>query len=114
MNKPSDLQQTSAWAAQTFELRVPDSVSYEQLESLLAARLEILISEDFQQFIYLLYRIDVSEKKVTAIIQDATAAGVSPYPAIAALIIHRQLEKIATRASFKQPPPAGEDDEERW
>lgn len=106
------MQETAEWASRTFELRVPGAVSYGELQQLLADRLQAIISSDFQQFIYLLYRIDVSEKKVEAIIQEAAAVQTTPYLAIAALIIERQLQKIETRAAFRQQPP--EDEEEKW
>ncbi|SHL85421.1 hypothetical protein SAMN05444266_105229 [Chitinophaga jiangningensis] len=112
MALPVHLQETAEWASQTFELRIPGHVSYETLQQLLAERLKTLINTDFQQFVFLLYRIDVSEKKVQAIISEANAAQAEPYNDIAALIIERQLQKIATRAHFRQQPP--EDDEEKW
>ncbi|WP_160712395.1 hypothetical protein [Chitinophaga solisilvae] len=106
------LQETAAWTQQTFEVSVPVNISFEQLQDLLATRLKQLISKDFGQFIYLLYHIDVSEKKVKAILDDAAADGTDPYRPIAALIIERQLQKIATRASFKKNNLP--DDEEKW
>ncbi|MBV8254916.1 MAG: hypothetical protein JO154_20115 [Chitinophaga sp.] len=106
------LQETTQWANQTFELRIPDQVSYDELQQQLAKRLKQIISKDFQQFVFLLYRIDVSEKKVQQIIQEAAKLEIEPYPAIAGLIIERQLQKIASRASFRQQQ--ADDDEEKW
>lgn len=104
------LQETASWAADTFSLRIPDTVSYEMLRNRLADRLEQLISEDFQQFIFLLYRIDISEKRVQAILEENT--GYPAYQAIAELIMERQLQKIASRAAFRNDQLP--DDEERW
>ncbi|RAJ75446.1 hypothetical protein CLV59_10960 [Chitinophaga dinghuensis] len=113
MSLPANhLQETAQWANQTFELRISDQVSYEVLREQLAERLKQIISKDFQQFVFLLYRIDVSEKKVQQIIQDAAKLEIEPYQAIAGLIIERQLQKIASRASFRQQQP--DDDEEKW
>ncbi|HVI48870.1 MAG TPA: hypothetical protein VM802_28645 [Chitinophaga sp.] len=106
------LQETTEWAKETFELRMPVSVSYEELEEELAKKLAILISEDFRQFVFILYRIDIPEKKVKQILHESAASGADPYKPIAALIINRQLEKIKLRAAFKRDNLP--DDEERW
>ncbi|MBO9729065.1 MAG: hypothetical protein J7623_10565 [Chitinophaga sp.] len=106
------LQEAATWAQDNFEISVPVNVSYELLEEILAKRLEILISENFQQFIFLLYRTDVSEKRVKQILENAAANATDPYKSIAALIIERQLQKIASRATYKQDNLP--DDEERW
>lgn len=106
------LQEAATWTQEHFEISVPVNVSYELLEEILAKRLEILISENFQQFIFLLYRTDVSEKRVKQILENAVTNTTDPYRSIAALIIERQLQKIASRATYKQDNLP--DDEERW
>ncbi|SKA11887.1 hypothetical protein SAMN04488128_102912 [Chitinophaga eiseniae] len=107
------LQETANWTQQTFDVSVPPgNISYAQLEEILGRRLEYLISTDLQQFIFLLYRIDVSEKKVRQILAYAARQGTDPYRPIAALIIERQLQKIASREAFRQDDLP--DDEERW
>ncbi|MDQ0105044.1 hypothetical protein J2T02_000127 [Chitinophaga terrae (ex Kim and Jung 2007)] len=106
------LRETAAWVQDTLEVRVPDNVSTDQLLEILAERLESLISKDFQQFVYLLYRIDVSEKRVKQLLNEAALLGTDPYKPIASLIVERQLQKIISRASFRQEDLP--DDEERW
>lgn len=109
---PVYLGATATWLKQTFELPPPASLSWEALEDLLARKLEALISEDFHQFIFLLYRIDVPEQAVRDILADESD-NANVYTQIAALIIKRQVQKIITRESFAKPPQAS-DDEERW
>ncbi|SFW39523.1 hypothetical protein [Chitinophaga sancti] len=105
------LPETTLQIAANTALAIPDHITYEQLESLLAARLETMINEDFQQFVLLLYKIDVSENKVRQILADDTTAAV--YKKIAALLIERQQQKIISRKTFTRP--ANDDDgEERW
>ncbi|KAA2244728.1 hypothetical protein F0L74_01775 [Chitinophaga agrisoli] len=104
------LQVTARELGETMELHLPDTVSYEQLEDMLAQRLEILISEHFQQFVFLLYRIDVREDKIREILEKD--AGEGAYHKIAALLIERQLEKIRSREMYRSTPP--ENDEEKW
>ncbi|MEC5148078.1 hypothetical protein [Chitinophaga sp. 212800010-3] len=106
------LDETAARTGEHFELTVPPHISYEQLEELLAMRIQTLINEDFSHFIYLLYRTDVAEKKVKQILAAANAAGEDPYRPIARLVIERQLEKIISRATYKQNDLP--DDEEKW
>ena len=104
------LQITAHELGDTMELRLPDTVSYEQLEELLAERLEILISHHFQQFVFLLYRIDVPENQIRDILEQDAGAGA--YRKIAGLLIERQLQKIKSRETFRTAPP--ENEEDKW
>lgn len=104
------LQTTARELGETMELRLPDTVSYELLEELLAERLEILISHHFQQFVFLLYRIDVPENQIRDILDKEAGAGA--YRKIAGLLIERQLQKIKSRETFRTTPP--ENEEDKW
>lgn len=103
---PETTSQLSADAA----LQTAPDITYEQLEALLAEKLEFLISNDFQQFVLLLYKVDVSEGKIRLILESDITPGV--YRKIAALLIERQQEKIISRKTYSQPPP--DDSEEKW
>lgn len=105
------LPETSLQIAEDTSLTIPDHITYEQLESLLAARLETMINQDFQQFVLLLYKIDVSEKKVRQVLAEDTSEQV--YKKIAALLIERQQQKIISRKTFTRPVN-DDDGEERW
>ncbi len=104
------LQITARELGDTMELSLPDAISYELLETLLAERLEILISHHFQQFVFLLYRIDVPENQIRDILDKDAGAGA--YRKIAGLLIERQLQKIKSRETFRTAPPENEAD--RW
>lgn len=106
------LRETAVWAQNNLEVSVPENSSADQLLEILAEKLEALISKDFQQFVYLLYRIDVSEKRVKQLLNEAALLGTDPYKPIASLIVERQLQKIISRATFKQEDLPN--DEERW
>lgn len=84
----------------------------EELEQLLSERLEVLVERDFQQFVLLLYQVDVSEPKVKAILASEGYPDV--YRSVARLIIDRQMEKIKSREIYKQPPESLTDEEEKW
>ncbi|WP_343689822.1 hypothetical protein [Chitinophaga sp.] len=105
------LPETAVQIAANTALSIPEHITYDQLESLLAARLETLINTDFQQFVLLLYKIDVAEKKVRQVLADDTTANV--YRKIAALLIERQQQKVISRKTFTRPINDN-DDEERW
>jgi hypothetical protein len=69
-----------------------------------------LISTDFQKLLYLLYKVDVSEKKLRQLLDQETEhdSGL----VIADLIIERQAQKIESRKRYTPPPV--DDAEERW
>jgi hypothetical protein len=70
-----------------------------------------LIKYDFKRLVQLLYRLDVSEKKI----RDSLSAneGEDAAKLIATLFLERQIEKIKTRQSFKTFNPE-EDEDLRW
>ncbi|TWW01726.1 hypothetical protein [Chitinophaga pinensis] len=103
---PETAQQISADAG----LPMIAGLTYDQLEEALAEKLEQLISSDFQQFVLLLYKVDVSEFSIRQVLEADLTPGV--YRKIAALLIERQQEKILSRKKYSQPPP--DDGEEKW
>lgn len=104
------LPETITQLSEDTSLQLPPGISYELLEELLAQQLETLISNNFQQFVLLLYKIDVAETKI----RDILAADLSPdvYRKIASLLIERQQEKIISRKTHSKP--ANDDGEEKW
>jgi hypothetical protein len=72
--------------------------------------IEYLIAHDFERLIYALYRIDVNEKKIKALLESNT--NVNTAVLLADAIIERQEEKKIAREKYKQAPPDG--DEGRW
>jgi hypothetical protein len=70
----------------------------------------LLLLHDFTKLVTLLYRVDVSEKKLKALLAqhpDADAAVI-----ITDSLIARQKEKLRTRQAFK--PGDADSNEERW
>lgn len=86
-------------------------------EDLYGSRLKLesavneLINSDFNQLLQLLYRLDVSEKKIRTLLESNQ--GTDSAPLITDLIIERQVEKIKSRRQFKQRDDTISD-EERW
>ena len=87
---------------------VPDDAEWFQS---LTARVDYLIQTDFNKLVSILYRLDVSETKLSQMLKDFP--GTDAAEIIARMIIERQREKIKSRATFKQ---TGDDisDADKW
>ena len=66
----------------------------------LAARVNELIEKDFHQLISLLYRMDVSEPKLRALLKDNPGSDAGLL--IAKLMVERQVQKIRSRQQYRQ------------
>jgi hypothetical protein len=120
----------------SYELQLTEQLSAAELEDLLAEKVNRLIREDFGALVQLLYRVDVSEGKLRAMLDagggaragaDAEAGvdgmgsrdadgneaigGEDAGRIIARLIMERQWQKIETRKRYSAPPPKAGPDE---
>jgi uncharacterized Fe-S cluster-containing radical SAM superfamily enzyme len=84
-----------------------ESYSWEQL----VAFVNELITQDFNQLLTLLYRLDINEKKLKQTLADHPDQNAGEL--IAKLIIDRQEEKKKSREAFKQKDWEGSE-EEKW
>lgn len=94
-----------------FSLELNRNISEDELASLLAIHINEMILHDLPKLIQLLYRVDISEKKM-----KHTLAENKNYEAgmiIARMVIERQKEKAKSRATFKQDF-SGNSEVERW
>lgn len=76
----------------------------------LSAYINHLIINHFDELISLLYRLDISEKKLKELLQKNATENSAPL--IATLIIERQKQKIKSREMFKNSYDISE--EEKW
>lgn len=67
-----------------------------------------LLNTNFEKVISLLYRVDVDEKKIKALLENTTNSSL----VIAQAIIERQLQKIKSRQEHRRDNNIG--DEEKW
>ena len=75
-----------------------EEVRFRELRAVLIRRIEELIEKDTEKLMWILYRIDVDEKKVR---ESLTANSSLIYPEVLAdLIIERQIQKAKTRKQF--------------
>jgi hypothetical protein len=96
---------------ETFRITLPDNVPLEELTRKLAAHINQLINHDFEKLVALLYRVDVSEKKLRDLLHHHD--GENAASLIASLIIERQLQKIKTRQQYRSRDD-DIDENERW
>ena len=102
------LQEAALALGHDWNLKLPETYSEEAMLQLLADRIVLVLERGPETFFQLMYRLDISEKKLTAILQDDHVAD-----KIARLVYDRQLQKIKARAAFRNDPK--EDDPElRW
>lgn len=93
--------------AEDFGLSSNDLVSKEKILAALTWRVEQLIAGNPDQLFSMLYRLDISERKI----KEAMATEHEVTKKIAVLIYERQLEKIVSRNYFKSERP---DDDLAW
>lgn len=84
-----------------FELdeQEPEKVSMENVREKLIEKIEHLLVHDYEKLLWILYRVDVPEKKAIAAMADASEG--KPSHALADLIIERQIQKAKTRIQFR-------------
>lgn len=93
-----------------FQLKVFDTEnSYEAFKNILVQKIRELINTNFADLVNILYRLDISEKKLKEQLQNDNpdSAGL-----IADMIIQRQVQKIETRTLFKNHQDIPEN--EKW
>ncbi len=86
------LTETALALRRDWDLALPGTLSEEAILQLLAERIVTILERGAETFYQLMYRLDISEKKLNAIL------GEDNVPAkIARLVYDRQLEKIKSR-----------------
>lgn len=111
MNEPIPIEQVAAELQSKIDLPMQRYHDEKILLQQLAEKINHYIVHDFGYLVGLLYRLDISEKKLKALLAEnsGTDAGLL----IASMIVKRQAEKIASRKQFRQTPPS-DDTEEKW
>ena len=87
------------------------SPTLDGLQIALATYINNLILNDFDKLVYLLYRIDINEKLIKQLLQEAET--IPAGETIAKTIIERQLQKIISR-KVNTPPADVNCEEEKW
>jgi hypothetical protein len=96
---------------QSLGLNLDDENNLDDIRQKLSAHINHLINHDFEKLVFHLYRIDVDEARMRALLvhkEGENAAGL-----IADLIIERHLQKIRSRQQFGQRDKTI-DENEKW
>jgi len=91
-----------------WDLQLPEALSEEAILRLLADRVVQVLERGPETFFQLMYRLDISEKKLTAVLNDDHVAD-----KVARLIYDRQLQKIQSRIHNKVKRES-DDPELKW
>ena len=94
---------------ETFSLELSAS-SYHNIKLILSEKINDWINNDFNKLIHVLYRIDVSEKKINELLKENRTEDAADI--LADLVIERELQKIEARKI--SGPSSNENDEETW
>ena len=94
-----------------FKLTLPGQIiSLQELKKLLSEMINQLVSNNFSRLVSILYRLDISERKLKELLKTATDKSAGDI--IAEMIIDRQIERIRTRNSMAKDDNYC--DEEKW
>ena len=102
------LQEAAIALSQDWDLQLPDTLSEEVILKILADRIITILERGPETFFQLMYRLDISEKKLNAVMQDDDVAA-----KIARLIYDRQLQKIQSRLANRKKTES-DDPELKW
>ena len=86
------LHDTAIALQHDWDLQLPETLSEEALLQLLADRIVTILERGPETFFQLMYRLDISEKKLNAVL-----AGENVPAKIARLVYARQVQKIKSR-----------------
>ncbi len=103
--------QEIANAIPEFELELKSTgYSYDEFKKLLSTKINFLINSNFSKLVDILYRLDISEKKLKELLAQAsdTPAG----DVISTMIIERQMQKIESKKKFRHDGNISDD--EKW
>lgn len=85
-----------------FELQKRDVISLEDLHYILTQRIGELLDKNIEKLVYILYRIDVNQRKTDEIFNNPSKEEIASLMADA--VIERQLQKVHTRNKFRNNP----------
>jgi hypothetical protein len=83
------------------EINQLQSPQMEELHQYLTLAIRELLDTGFNKLLNALYRIDVSEKKVSEVIHLEAPDEIAPK--LATLVIERELQKVYTRQKYSKP-----------
>jgi hypothetical protein len=82
-----------------FELQKADVMTVDDVKKALSARIRDMLDNNVEQLVSIIYRIDVSQKKVDEIFKNESKDEISVL--LADAVIERQLMKVQSRKLYK-------------
>ena len=95
----SEPQEVYDIVSANFELQKRDVISLEDLHYILSQRISELLDKNIEKLVYILYRIDVNQRKTDEIFNNPSKEEIASL--IADAVIERQLQKVHTRNMFR-------------
>jgi len=93
------LRETSALVQKDFDLDyIPNDVTEAELLDFLQRFIKDLLDNDMKKLFYVLYRLDIDEAKVHAVLSPLAIE--PPHEQLAALIFQREKQKATTRIMY--------------
>ncbi len=100
----SEPQEVFDIVSANFELQNREVISLEDLHLILSKRIRELLDNNIEKLLYILYRIDVSQKKTDDLFNNPSKDEIAFL--IADAVINRQLQKVQTRKKYKSTKKA--------
>ena len=104
-DKNTENAETTALIVRDFELTAPDKpMTVAELLAYLADVIGYMIEKRLDYLLSLLYRLDVSEKKINHALMPGNTEDANV--ALARLVIERQKQRIATKKAYREQHPS--------
>lgn len=81
-----------------FDLAAGNVLSFEEIHRVLTERIHELLEKNVEKLIFILYRIDVGQKRTDEIFNNPSKEEIASL--LATAVIERQLEKVKTRRKY--------------
>jgi len=104
LTKDNEIRQVGDALQNDWDILLPEIVSEEAILKQLAARVIELLEKGPETFFQLMYRLDISEKKLNAVMNEEDVA-----LRLDRLLYDRQLQKIQSRKTHKENTSADPD-----
>ncbi len=87
------------------ELECRYDLSEDEILMVLIRRVKELLENDRNLLLSYLYRLDIAQEKIAAVLRVTNI--ISPEQSLARLILDRQIERVKTKLKYKQDPIEG-------
>ncbi len=95
----NESQQVFNIIKRNFELEEADIAALSDIKSILVIRIREMLDKNVEKLLSIVYRIDISQKKIDAIFDNLSKDDIASE--IADAVIERQLMKVQTRKLYK-------------